>query len=365
MDCLIMPELLKDRFFTPNSLREFGETIRKHHTDFDVDVFLTSVQSCVWSSLELKAKMRHVTIHIHNQLPKSYEKAITILMEAAPETKGFEAMALPDYAELYGLDHWDASMAALKRFTRFSSSEFAIRPFLIQDLDRAMKMVSECIDDEHENVRRFASEGCRPRLPWAMAVPALKKDPTPILPILEKLKDDPSEFVRRSVANNLNDISKEQPETALEVAKRWFGTSENTDKLVKHAMRTLLKSGNTRAMRLFGFGDPRNIGIENFTLGQDSIHIDKTTNFTLDLIVNETEPSTIRVEYAMFYVKANGSLSKKVFKLREKEYGHGSYHIVRKYGFVNMSTRKIYPGEHFISIIVNGIEKVKRGIEVR
>jgi len=359
-----MPELLKDRFFTPNSLRDFGEAIKKHHIDFDVDVFLSSVQSGVWSSLELKARMRHVTIHIHKQLPQSYEKAITILMETASDAKGFEAMALPDYAELYGLDYWDISMAALKRFTRFSSSEFAIRPFLIQNLEGAMKMVSECADDEHENVRRFASEGCRPRLPWAMAVPALKKDPTPILPILEKLKDDSSEFVRRSVANNLNDISKEHLETALEVAGRWLGTSEETDKLVKHAMRTLLKAGNTRAMRLFGFGDPKNIGIENFTLGQDTITIDETTNFSLDLIVNETEPSIIRVEFAMFYVKANGKLSKKVFKLREKEYEPGSYHIVRKYGFVNMSTRKIYPGEHFISIIVNGIEKAKQRIEV-
>jgi len=198
-----------------------------------------------------------------------------------------------------------------------------------------------------------------------LAVPGLKKNPKPILPILEKLKDDPSEFVRRSVANNLNDISKDHPDVALELAEKWLGVSNNTDKLVKHAMRTLLKAGNTRAMRLFGFGDPKNIEIKNFSLGQDRIEIGETSNFTLDLLIKESAPSIIRLEYAVYYVKANGKQSKKVFKLREKEYTPGTHPITRKYGFVNMSTRKIYPGEHHVSIIVNGIEKVKRGIDVR
>jgi 3-methyladenine DNA glycosylase AlkC len=125
----------------------------------------------------------------------------------------------PDFVETYGLEHWDRSVAALEKFTRMSTSEFAVRPFLKRNQPRMMAQMAAWSKHESEHVRRLASEGCRPRLPWADALPALKRDPAPIWPILEQLKADPSEYVRRSVANNLNDISKDHPEQVLAIAQ--------------------------------------------------------------------------------------------------------------------------------------------------
>jgi 3-methyladenine DNA glycosylase AlkC len=88
---------------------------------------------------------------------------------------------------------------------------------------------------QNHDVRRLASEGCRPRLPWAMALPQFRKDPSPALPILEKLKNDESDYVRKSVANNLNEISKDHPQLVLDICERWYGQTANTDWLVKHA----------------------------------------------------------------------------------------------------------------------------------
>ncbi|OQX95193.1 DNA alkylation repair protein, partial [candidate division KSB1 bacterium 4572_119] len=292
-------------------------------------------------------------------LPKSYEKALYILKKAIPFIKGFEAMSFPDYVEIYGMLDWDLSLPALGYLTKYPSSEFAIRPFLDKDPNRVMEHMLKWAEDEDEKVRRFASEGCRPRLPWAMALPKFKKDPAPIIPILEKLKNDESEFVRRSVANNLNDISKDNPRIVLDISEKWIGKTENTDWIVKHACRTMLKAGNKRAMLLFGYGDPSNIEVENFNFDSEKINIGDTLFYSFELIINEAQSKKVRLEYAVYFMKANGKLSKKVFKITENSYTPGKHSFKRKHSFVNMSTRKHYPGEHQISIIVNGVEKKK------
>jgi 3-methyladenine DNA glycosylase AlkC len=227
-----------------------------------------------------------------------------------------------------------------------------------------MKFMGQCAEDEDEKVRRFASEGCRPRLPWAMALPKFKKDPTLIFPILEKLKNDPSENVRRSVANNLNDISKDNPKLALDIYEKWLGQSEQVDWIVKHACRTLLKAGNKRAMLLFGYGDPSHLKLENFKLDKEKLAIGETMNFSFDLILEEKRSKKIRLEYAVYFKKANSKLSKKVFKIAENNYEPGRISIKRKQTFIDMSTRKHYPGEHRISIIVNGVEKARLPFEL-
>jgi 3-methyladenine DNA glycosylase AlkC len=261
------------------------------------------------------------------------------------------------------MDNWDLSMPALKHFTQYYSSELAIRPFLAQDPEKGMAYMATWAEDKHPNVRRLASEGCRPRLPWAMALPKFKKDPSPILPILEKLKDDVSEDVRRSVANNLNDISKDNPEVALGVCEKWHGQSENTDKIVKHACRSLLKAGDKRALAIFGYSDPSLISVENLTLDKNVLSIGDAMTFSFDIAV--TKKSTVRLEYAVYFVKAKGKSSKKVFKISEKDYEKGTFSVKRKQSFVEQTTRKHYPGTHQISIIVNGEEKAKISFELR
>jgi len=354
-----MAEQLKNMFFTSSSMDKFGDTIKQFYPDFDKKRFLELLFDRSWDAKELKERMRHTAICLHETLPESYEEALTILKKAVPHIKGFEAMALPDYVELFGRDDWDLSLPALAHFTKYSSSEFAIRPFLAEDQGRVMSFMSALAEDDDHNVRRFASEGCRPRLPWGMALPAFKKDPSPILPILEKLTNDESEFVRKSVANNLNDISKDHPELVLDICERWYGHSKNTDWIIKRACRSMLKAGNKRALMLFGFGDPANLQVENLELDNETIRIGEDLYFSFDLIVKGKKRSKVRLEYCVYYAKPNGRQSKKIFKLTEGDFEPGEHTLSRKRSFQDMSTRKHFEGEHQISIVVNGEEKAK------
>lgn len=359
-----MAKKLKHLFFTSDSINELADTITRFYPSFDKAKFIGAVFDSSWESKELKEKMRHTAICLHEVLPDSYEAALDILMKVAPYIKGFDALTLPEYVMLYGMNDWDRSMPALRHFTKYSSSEFAIRPFLTMDLERAMERMSEWAEDEDSNVRRFASEGCRPRLPWALGVPQLKKNPCLILPILEKLKNDESEDVRRSVANNLNDISKDHAELVLDICEKWYGQSKDTDNIVKHACRGLLKAGNNRALALFGISNSSALGVDNFKLEKKRISIGEYLLFSFKLIVNEKEDAKARLEYCIYYQKANGKPSKKVFKIAEGNYAPGTHSFSRKQSFEDMSTRKHYPGKHKISIILNGIEITKMTFEL-
>jgi hypothetical protein len=197
-----------------------------------------------------------------------------------------------------------------------------------------------------------------------MAIPAFKKDPSLILGVLEKLKDDDSEFVLRSVANNLNDISKDNPELVLDVCEKWLGTSEKTDWIVKHSCRTLLKAGEKRAMLLFGFGDPKSIAVENLAVNKKTVTIGDGITFSFELVVKTKKSCKVRLEYIVYFVRANGRLSRKVFQISEKTYNSGRHLIKRKQSFADMSTRKHYPGDHNLAVVVNGVEKARTTVEL-
>jgi 3-methyladenine DNA glycosylase AlkC len=357
-----MAQRLKDIFFTQESMNAFADVIHRFHPEFDKKKFIKLVFDESFTDKELTVRMRHTTECLNKVLPETYEDTLDILKEAAPHIKGFEALSLPDYVALYGMDDWGLSLPALYHFTKYSTSELAIRPFLDKDPEKVMAFVAKWAEDDNPRVRRLASEGCRPRLPWAMALPKFKKDPSAILPILEKLKDDESEDVRRSVANNLNDISKDNPEVALEICERWYGQSKNTDAIVKHACRTMLKAGDKRALSIFGYSDISTMGVKSFKLEKTKLTIGENVCFSFDLALKEK--SRVRLEYAIFYIKAKGQHSKKVFKITENDYRSGTHTISRKHSLADMSTRKHYPGTHHISIIVNGIEMAEASFEV-
>jgi hypothetical protein len=193
----------------------------------------------------------------------------------------------------------------------------------------------------------------------------LKEQPELILPILDQLKDDPAEWVRRSVANNLNDISKDHPERVVALAREWKGQSREVDWVIKHACRTLLKQGHTQAMRLFGFGSIEEIEIMNFQLDRSKAKIGEELFFSFDMHNQSDQAMKIRLEYGVYFKKANGALSRKVFQISEKEYAPGaSVSIQKKQHFKIITTRKYYPGEHELSIIVNGEEVGKKGFEL-
>ncbi|MBZ0266508.1 DNA alkylation repair protein [bacterium] len=359
-----MADKLKDTYFTTSSLRKMAESIQRHHPTFEEELFLAKLQSDDWSDLEILAKLRRTSLVLHDHLKLQYPEAIKVLAQAIPDFEGFECLVPPDYVQNFGMHDWKVSLEALKHFTKYGTSEFAIRPFLNRDLAKTMAFIVECAGDEHEKVRRFASEGCRPRLPWSTAIPALKKDPTPILPILTMLRNDISEDVRRSVANNLNDISKDNPEVAFELAEGWMGETENTDKLVKHAMRTLLKAGDQRALLLFGFGEVKNVHVTQLTISSPKIKIGEDVTFTVEFSVDSESHQKLRLEYLIDFAKANGKRSQKVFQLREGIFEPGNHSFTRKLSFKNLTTRKHYPGKHLIVIHINGVEKAKLEFEL-
>jgi 3-methyladenine DNA glycosylase AlkC len=218
---------------------------------------------------------------------------------------------------------------------------------------------------EHWGVRRLSSEGCRPRLPWAIALPNLKKDPAPIIPILENLKDDISRFVRLSVANNLNDIAKDNPETVVNLAKKWKGKSENVDWVIKHGCRTFLKQGNAEVMEIFGFDNVKNVIIKDVNILTPKVKIGESLEFGFKLTNNSKKKVKIRLEYGLYYQKANKTLSKKVCKISEKDYAPNlTTQITRKHSFAVVTTRVLHRGLHQVSIIINGKEFDKYDFEL-
>lgn len=351
-----MAEKLKDLFFTRATLTQLAKAIEQVGAKFDRAKFLALVFDDDWESKELKARMRHAAICLGKTLPKSYAQALKILRQVAPQSRGFDGMIFSEFVEVHGLEDWGRSLPALEFFTRFGSSEFAVRPFLHQDPQRAMAFMLKWAESSDHHVRRLASEGCRPRLPWAMALPKFKADPSPILPVLEKLKDDESEYVRKSVANNLNDISKDHPKLMIELCERWFGNSPRTDWIVKHACRGLLKARHEHALRLFGFGDDGQIEVAKLRLEKKRLAIGEDLNFTFELQVGGTAERKLRLEYTIDFVKANGKTSKKVFQLAEKNFIPGTHTQRKKQTMADLSTRKHYPGKHQLAIVVNGKE---------
>ena len=206
---------------------------------------------------------------------------------------------------------------------------------------------------ENHHVRRLASEGCRPRLPWAMALPEFKKDPSQVLAILELLKNDDSEYVRRSVANNLNDISKDNPQLLIDVAKSWMGNTSNTDALLKHACRGLLKSGNQTVLSLFGLKPANHVELSDFEVDTD-VAIGDSLQIEFCLSTADECLGKLRIEYAVSFLRSNGGSSNKVFKISEADFLQQIKRVTKRHSFKLISTRRYYAGPHMIEVIING-----------
>ena len=269
----------------------FTKDLRLVIDDFDAHGFVSQIMDDEWEGRELKQRWIHITSILKKFLPADYKEAIAKILELLDHVKSTRpdfsviddtkfglmleyGVILNNYVEQYGLDDYETSVKAIEKITQFTSCEFVTHPFIIKYPDEMMKQMLVWSKHEHWGVRRLSSEGCRPRLPWAMALPNLKKDPTPIIPILENLKNDPARFVRLSVANNLNDIAKDNPEIVIDLAKKWKGESKEVDWIIKHGCRTLLKQGIPEVMELFGFDSIRNnISMEDFQISSLKVKI--------------------------------------------------------------------------------------------
>ncbi len=377
-----MVELFKE-MYNEQFFYKFTKDLRLVINDLNAREFMSQVMDNEWENREYKQRITHITMVLKRFLPANYKDAIAKVLELLDcvkdslpdfsqiDDKNFSLLTLEygpvlaNYVEQYGLDDYETSIKAIEKITQFTSCEFVTHSFIVNYPDEMMKQMLVWSKHEHWGVRRLASEGCRPRLPWAMALPSLKQNPAPIIPILENLKNDPSRFVRLSVANNLNDISKDNPETVIELAKRWKGESEEVDWIIKHGCRTLLKQGNPEVMKLFGLDSIKNIYIENFRISLPQVKVGESLEFCFNLCNNGNNKNKIRLEYAVYYQKANGTLAKKVHKISEKEYaGNSVTPITRKHSFRVVTTRKFHLGLHQIAVIINGKEFEKHDFEL-
>lgn len=363
-----MPEPLKN-MYNETFINDLATSIHTVYAKFDSTQFTKTVFNSTWDALELKERMRHITHCLHNVLPDDYQAALAILREAADQTSladySFELMIFPDFVEVYGLDDWQASLPALEQFTQYSSAEFAVRPFIVQDSKQMMTQMTQWATHESHHVRRLASEGCRPRLPWAMALPDFKKDPAPILPILEMLKNDSSEYVRRSVANNLNDITKDNPNVVLEMLATWKdNATKETEWVINHALRSLVKAGDTDALAILGFGAAK-VALQNFVIEPQSVQMGEAVHFSFDIVSESNSKQALIVDYAMHFVRANDKQSSKVFKLKKVDLAaQETVSISKEYSFKPISTRRYYTGTHAIEIQVNGTVLAKQSFEL-
>lgn len=326
------------------------------------------------NELELKARVHHLiaVLHRHYDLPfKKLSKYLQDLPEvwdrgsAVDNKAGFAAWPLIDYVAIHGLQHPKEALQTLEKLTPMFSAEFAVRPFIQQHTDLTYAKLLEWCEHPSEHVRRLASEGSRPRLPWGMRLPQFIKNPEPLVGILEQLKADGSLYVRRSVANNLNDISKDNPEWMINLCESWLADSnEHTDWIVKHALRSLIKAGDVRVFPLLGYTAKPNVIVSDITLNKKRIAVGDSIGFSCT-ITGGKKAQNLVVDYVVYFMKANGKLASKVFKLKNIMLAaNESITITKNHSFKPITTRRYYAGVHQLAIQVNGKEVARADFDV-
>lgn len=316
--------------------------------------------------LGIMQRMRQVAVSLHETLPQKFPEAVAILEKLAPRVgHSFAAISLSEYVALYGRDHVSLSLDTLKFLTRFGSSEFAIRHFLVADFDRTLAAMRGWAGDGNEHVRRLASEGSRPRLPWSFQLKNLIADPSPTGPILDALRADPSLYVRKSVANHLNDIGKDNPDRLVERVSGWDLADRNTAWIARHALRTLIKKGDPRALALIGTTGKAEVRVESFTVQPARIQLGDRITTSATLRSTATAPQKLVVDYAVHYPRKNG-ISRKVFKLKELELPPGDLcDLAISQTVKDFTTRKHNAGFHRIELLVNGEVLAESGFELK
>ena len=355
--------------FNPDLIKAMGHHFSNQSDTFDANRFARTASRGL-EALEFKQRSEHIVDALETCLPDDFRSACAILTGALhPEDdvdlsdqtvdergiRGWAIIPMAEYVARRGLDDFDHAMSVLKALTKRSSSEFAVRPFLKADPERAMRHVVKWSHDGNHHVRRLASEGIRPRLPWGMRLHGFVEDPSPVLPVLNTLRDDGHEYVRRSVANNLNDIAKDHPDLVAGVARDWLAGNPGRDRerLVRHACRTLIKAGHGPTLEALGYGPPA-VTLEAFDLDRETIQFGETMQFSADLVSTGREPQDMIIDYVIHHQKANGQTSPKVFKWTTFRLAAGETRkLVRKHAFRPITTRVYHGGEHRIEIQAN------------
>ena len=350
-----MPDALKDMFDAAR-FRQIAGLVADVHPEFDQRRFVALATKGL-TELTLLQRLRQGTGALRATLPSDYRSALAVLRELAPRIDhGFVGLMLPDFVGQYGHDHFDESMAALHGFTRFSSGEFAIREFLRRDLARTLAVMQRWSRDDNEHVRRLASEGCRPRLPWSFRLDALVADPAPVWPILENLRSDPSLYVRKSVANHLNDITKDHPAVVINRLAQWDCSDRHTAWIARRGLRTLVKQGHAGALGVLGAGAKPRIEVRSFKVSPARLRLGGILTITVVLASRAAKTQRLVLDYAITYVKAAGKTHRKVFKWKEPDLPAKAVVTLTKNQTIrDFSTRRHHPGRHEVELQANGV----------
>ena len=365
-----MAELLKNLFNKAN-IRSMAGHLARVSPDFDANGFSTFAIKGL-DDLELKERSKRITDALGRFLPDDFSEAVEILLASldpitdAPVGEmesglsdhgigGWPVMSMADYVARHGQENVALSLAALKEMTTRFSAEFAIRPFLLNHQKKTLKTLSKWTDDKNEHVRRLVSEGSRPRLPWGIQLKPFIEDPTAVLQLLERLKDDPSEYVRRSVANNLNDIAKDHADLIGEIAGKWIkDAGPDRKRLVRHGLRTLIKAGHGGALQALGYG-PAKVKLKRFEILTPDVQLGATVEFDFEMVSTSSSKQPLIVDYAIHHMRANGKTSPKVFKWKTVTLkGGDTFNEVRRHAIRPITTRRYYPGLQRVEILVNG-----------
>jgi 3-methyladenine DNA glycosylase AlkC len=358
-----MAEALKN-YYGPDVPARIAGMITEVDSSFDQDAFLADALDG-YQTLELTPRAWQIADALGRHLPQDYERAIeTLIASLGPKLEVAELTGMDVFVYLphvffvakFGVDHFEPSMRAQYELTQRFTAEYSIRVFLERYPRQTLARLREWASDANVHVRRLVSEGTRPRLPWAPRLRAFQSDPRPVLELLDLLKEDPELLVRRSVANNLNDIGKDNPAALIEACRRWMkDATPDRSWLVRHALRSAVKRGDPEALELLGFLPATGIQVSKIRIAPAVASIGDSVTFTVDLSNEGSITMPLLIELRVHFVKSNGRSSPKVFALKElKLQPHGSARLTKEISIAQHTTRTHYPGEHRVEVLVNG-----------
>ncbi|WP_114287392.1 DNA alkylation repair protein [Candidatus Halocynthiibacter alkanivorans] len=366
-------------WLSPELVVCIADHLQTHVDEFDRPSFEQPVLAAL-PALELKQRAQCIADHIHAALPADFASRNKILraMLHPDAENGFEGGSdgaglrgwgiypLTIVVGQHGLADFDASLELLKEMTKRGTSEFDVRPFLMADQARALAIITDWTVDANQHVRRCASEGTRPRLPWGMQLSGLVADPAPLLPLLRALRDDPEEYVRRSVANSLNDIAKDHPDLVADLTHDWMkDASKPRERLLRHACRTLIKQGHSHALAAFGIAPPQ-LEFGPLTVLSPVVEFGGAVEFSASIASTVALPQALIIDYIVHFKKANGTQAGKVFKWKKLTLEAGqSLKLSRKHPIRAITTRKYYAGQQAVSLRINGTDFGRAEFELR
>jgi 3-methyladenine DNA glycosylase AlkC len=356
-----MAEPLKVQF-GPAVVRRMAAELSAVHRGFDRKGFERSALAG-FDDMELMDRGRHLGRVLHRFLPAEFASAVDVLLATLPASRNdaggmasFFYLGHTEFVKSFGLPWFEDSMRALHALTQHFTGEFAVRPFLEHHPAATLARLRDWTEDESEHVRRLVSEGSRPRLPWAPRLRAFQKDPAPVLELLARLRDDPSLYVRRSVANNLNDIGKDHPAVLVDTARRWMvDASDDRQWIIQHALRSAVKRGDAGALSVLGFGERARLDVAAASFMPPRPVIGTKVVVEVELVNPTRRQQQAVVDLAVHFRKANGSTNAKIFKLSAVALAAGEAVTLRKtISLADLSTRRHYTGEHPVEVQING-----------